>query len=99
MKDKSVQKDLDNAKGHFEIDVNGLEPIIKAEFNGGAALLIAAHSMILTMAKSAKIKPQEALMAVISFMSDTSSLVADSREQMDVMNEILNRGGKIDDLM
>jgi hypothetical protein len=55
--------------------------------------------MILLMAKSAKIKPQEALMAVISFMSDTSSLVADSREQMDVMNEILNRGGKIDDLM
>lgn len=94
MKDKEVQKELYNAKGHFEIDVNGLEPIIKAECNGGAALLIAAHAMILTMAKQAKIKPQQALMAVITFMRDTQSLVADSREQMDVMNEILKREEK-----
>ena len=99
MKDKEVQKELDNAKGHFEIDINGIEPIVKAQFNGGGALLIAAHALILTMAKSAKIKPQEALAAVISFMNDTSSLVTDSQEQMDVMKEILKRGGKIDDLM
>lgn len=99
MIDKEDRKKLESAKGHFEIDINGLTPQVKGEFSGGAALIIAAHAMILTMAKAAKVKPQEALSAVITFMNDTSSLVADSREQMDIMKEILKRGGKIDDLM
>ena len=94
MIDKEDRKKLESAKGHFEIDINGLTPQIKGEFNGGAALIIAAHAMILTMAKAAKVKPQEALSAVITFMRDTQSLVADSREQMDVMNEILKREEK-----
>lgn len=88
---KEIIEELNNAEAHIEIDIKGLTPEIKMNINGGAALLIAANTLIVSMAKLNGSTPYEALAAVNSFMNDTKSFVGESREQLDVMQEILKQ--------
>ncbi len=92
-------KEFNEAEGTINIDIHGLEPRVKMDINEPHCLLIAAKALISSMAHLAGISEAEAIFTVISFLDDTKSCVADSKEQIDVMKEILNRGGKIDDLM
>lgn len=92
-------KALNEAEGTINIDIHGLEPKVAININIPQCLLIAAKALIASMARLAGTSEAEATLAVISFLGDTESSVADSQEQLDVMKEIIKRGGKIDDLM
>lgn len=92
-------KALNEAEGTINIDIHGLEPKIAININNSQCLLIAAKTLISSMARLAGISESEATLAVISFLDDTKSYLGNSQEQIDVMKEIIKRGGKIDDLM
>lgn len=91
MNDKERIEELNNAEAHIEIDVKGLTPEIKMNINGGAALLIAANALIVSMAKLGEITPYEALAVVKSFIDDTKSFVGESKEQLEGIQEILKQ--------
>lgn len=90
---------LNEADGTIKIDIHGLEPKVALDINSPQCLLIAAKALISSMARLAGTSEGETTLAVISFLSDTESYVADSQEQRNLMKEIIKRGGKIDDLM
>lgn len=92
-------KGLNEAEGTIKIDIHGLEPEVKIDINNPHCLFIAAKALISSIAHIGGTSEAEAIVAVISFLSDTELCVADSQEQADVMKEILKRGGKIDDSM
>ena len=92
-------KGLNEAEGTINIDIHGLEPKVAIDINSPHCLFIAAKALISSMARVAGVSEAEAIFAVLSFLDDTESNVADSQEQADVMKEIIKRGGKIDDLM
>ena len=92
-------KGLNEAEGTINIDIHGLEPRVEIDINNPHSLFIAAKALISSIAHVGGTSEAEAIVAVISFLGDTESNVADSQEQADVMKEILNRGVKIDDLM
>lgn len=84
---KEVIEELNNANGHIEIDIKGLMPEVKMNINGGAALLIAVNSLIISFAKIGGITPYEALAVVKSFIDDTKSFVGESKEQLEVIQK------------
>ncbi len=94
-----TMKELNEAKGTINIDIHGLEPRIKMSINNPHCLFIAAKVLISSIAHLGGISEAEAIAAVTSFISDTKSCVADSQEQVDIMKEILKRGGEIHDFM
>lgn len=96
---QEIIKALNEADGTIKIDIHGLEPKVAIDINSPQCLLIAAKALISSMARLAGTSEGEATLAVIFFLGDTESSVADSQEQLDVMKEIIKRGGKIDDLM
>ena len=99
MKTEMIIKGLNEAEGTINIDIHGLEPKVAININSPQCLLIAAKALISSMARLTGTSEAEATLAVISFLDDTESSVADSQEQLDVMKEIIKRGGKIDGLM
>lgn len=92
-------KGLNEAEGTINIDIHGLEHKVAIDVNSPHCLFIAIKALISSMARLAGTSEAEATLAVISFLGDTESSIADSQEQLDVMKEIIKRGGKIDDLM
>ena len=94
-----TMKELNEAEGTINIDIHGLESRIKMSINNPHCLFIAAKTLISTIAHLGDTSEAEAIVAVTSFLDDTKSYVADSQEQVDVMKEILKRGGEIHDFM
>lgn len=92
-------KGLNEAEGTINIDIHGLEPRVEIDINNPHCLFIAINALISSLARVAGESEAETILAVLSFLNDAESHVADSQEQRDVMKEILKRGGKIDDLM
>lgn len=92
-------KGLNEAEETINIDIHGLESKVAININSPQCLLISAKTLISSMARLTGTSEAEATLAVISFLGDTESSIANSQEQLDVMKEIIKRGGKIDDLM
>lgn len=96
---EETMKKLNEAEGTIKIDIDGLVPKVDINVNNIHGLFIGAKALISSIAYIAGSSESEALVAVTSFVKDTKSYAADSREQVDVIKEILKQGVKIDDLM
>lgn len=92
-------KRLKEAKGHIEIDINGLVPKVSFNINNSEALLISISALISSMANLANMSELEVVLGVADFCEHIQTFKVDSQEQADVIREILKRGGKIDDSM
>lgn len=90
-------KGLKEAKGHIEIDINGMQPKVSFKINNSEALLISISALISSIARLGNLSELEVLLGVVAFCEQTHTFTADSQEQVDVMEQILKRGGKIDD--
>ncbi len=92
-------KGLKEAKGHIEIDINGMQPKVSLQLNNSEGLLISISALISTTARLGNMSEWEVILGLVEFCEHTHTFTADSQEQADVMEQILKRGGKIDDLM
>lgn len=94
---KETAEKLKNAKGTITLDINGLDrsKIEISHLSGGESLFIATKMLVAALAYIANTSEAEAFLALEDFIKDTGAFVAESPEQVDVMAEILKRGGKI----
>lgn len=79
---------MKKAKGHFEINIDGNK--IEMDYNGdSAAFLVATSNMIRGFAQATGATEESALRAIIYYLNNSRTFAAESKEQLDVIEEIL----------
>ena len=85
---RETVKELQNAKGKFELEVNGLGVMFKADHCNGAAWLVGLYSMINRMSEITALPDKSILMLLEELCDSTRTFECESKEQLDVINEI-----------
>ena len=88
-------KELQNAKGKFELEVNGFGVKFKADHCNGSAWLVGVYSMINRMSEITALPDKSILMLIEELCDSTRAIECESKEQLDVMNELYRQ--KLDD--
>lgn len=85
---KEIAKNLQGAKGKFELEINGFGVKLKADHCNGAAWLIAIYSMVNRLSEETALS-DKSILGLIEELSDSAqAFKCESKEQLDVMNEI-----------
>lgn len=85
---KEIIKHLQDAKGKFELEVNGLGVRITTDHYNGAAWLVAIYSMVDRLSEETALS-DKTILGLIEELSDSAQVFeCESKEQLDVMNEI-----------
>lgn len=85
---KETIKHLQDAKGKFELEVNGMGVKFIADNCKGAAWLVAIHSMVNRLSEETALS-EKCILGLIEELSDSALIFkCESKEQMNVMNEL-----------
>lgn len=85
---KETVKDLQDAKGKFELEINGLGVRFTADHCNGAAWLIAIYSMVDRLSETTGM-PYKTILGLVEELADNAhAFKCESKEQLDVMNEL-----------
>ena len=85
---KETIKHLQDAKGKFELEINGFGVKFKADHCNGAAWLIAIYSMVNRMSEVTALSDKSILELVEELSDSAKTFACESKEQLDVMNEL-----------
>ena len=80
-------KNLQGAKGKFELEVNGFGVKIKADHCNATAWVVAIYSMVNRMSEATALSDKSILRLIETLSDSVQVLECESKEQMDVMNE------------
>lgn len=85
---KETVKNLQGAKGKFELEVNGFGVKFTADHCNGASWLIAIYSMVNRLSEETALS-NKSILGLIEELSDSAqAFECESKEQLDVMNEL-----------
>lgn len=85
---KETVKNLQGAKGKFELEINGFGVKFKADHCNGASWLIAIYSMVNRLSEETALS-NKSILGLIEELSDSAqAFECESKEQLDVMNEL-----------
>lgn len=85
---REIVKELQGAKGKFELEVNGFGVKFKADHCNAASWLIAIYSMVNRLSEETALS-YKSILGLIEELSDSAqAFECESKEQMDVMNEL-----------
>lgn len=77
-------------KGHIELDIDGYA--CSGKINGDAgAIILGIKSLITELAKQTNKSEEQILEVVINFVNCSRVLEAESKEQLDVIVELINK--------
>ena len=83
-----IVKELQGAKGKFELEVNGFGVKFKADHCNAASWLIAIYSMVNRLSEHTALS-NKSILGLIEELSDSAqTFECESKEQLDVMNEL-----------
>lgn len=85
---REIVKELQGAKGKFELEVNGIGVRFKADHCNGAAWLVAIYSMVNRMSELTALSDKSILSLIEELSDSTQTFECESKEQLDVMNEL-----------
>lgn len=85
---KEIIKEMQDAKANFEINVDGLGVKLKADHCNGQGWILAINALIDRLSKETKITYSEIILMLLDFSKSCKTFVCESKEQMDVINEI-----------
>lgn len=85
---REVVKNLQGAKGKFELEVNGLGVKFTADHCNGAAWLVAIYSMVNRLSEETALSDKSILGLIEELSGSAQAFECESKEQMDVMNEL-----------
>lgn len=85
---KGIVKNLQGAKGKFEIEVNGFGVKFTADHCNGAAWLVAIYLMVDRLSKVTALSDKSILGMVEELSDSAQAFECESKEQLDVMNEL-----------
>lgn len=85
---REIVKELQGAKGKFELEVNGFGVEFKADHCNAASWLIAIYSMVNRLSEETALS-DKSILGLIEELSDSAqAFKCESKEQLDVMNEL-----------
>lgn len=85
---REIVKELQGAKGKFELEVNGFGVELKADHCNAASWLIAIYSMVNRLSETTALS-DKSILGLIEELSDSAqAFECESKEQLDVMNEL-----------
>lgn len=85
---KETVKNLQDAKGKFELEVNGFVVKFTADHCNAASWLIAIYSMVNRLSEETALS-DKSILGLIEELSDSAqAFECESKEQLDVMNEL-----------
>ncbi len=85
---REIVKELQGAKGKFELEVNGFGVKFTADHCNGAAWLVAIYSMVNRMSEVTALS-DKSILGLIEELSDSAqAFECESKEQLDVLNEL-----------
>jgi len=85
---REIVKELQGAKGKFELEVNGFGVKFKADHCNVASWLIAIYSMVNSLSETTALS-DKSILGLIEELSDSAqAFECKSKEQLDVMNEL-----------
>lgn len=93
--DKELHELIDGAKYDITINGKGKKAEIKGTTNPMGEIMAIAI-LASTFAEQRKIKPESFMNLVLEFLETGKMISADTKEELDVMQEIIKNGGKID---
>ena len=85
---KETIKHLMDAKGKFELEINGLGVKFKADHCNGAAWLVAIYSMVNRLSEETALSDKSILGLVEELSDNAKAFECESKEQLYVMNEL-----------
>lgn len=85
---KEIIKNLQGAKGKFELEVNGFGVKFRADHCNGAAWLVAIYSMVNRLSEETALSDKSILGLVEELSDSAQAFECESKEQLDVMNEL-----------
>lgn len=85
---KETIKHLQDAKGKFELEVNGLGVKFKADHCNAASWLIAIYSMVDRLSENTGTSHKHILGLIEELANQAQTFECESKEQLDVMNEL-----------
>ena len=88
---KEIQKILNNAECHIEIDINKGASTCRVRGDSGVGILIGILELCRTIEQMTDLSVDEIFMVAKSLKSISYTIKCESKEQMDVMREILKK--------
>ncbi len=85
---KETIKGLQDAKGKFELEVNGFGVKFKADHCNAASWVIAIYSMVNSLSEITALSDKSILRLIEELSGSAQAFECESKEQMDVMNEL-----------
>ena len=85
---RETVENLQGAKGKFELEVNGFGVKFKADHYNSAAWLVAIYSMVNRLSEETALSDKRILGLIEELSDSTAAFECESKEQMDVMNEL-----------
>lgn len=85
---REIVKELQGAKGKFELEVNGFGVKFKADHCNAASWLIAIYSMVNRLSEETALSDKSILGLIEELTDSVQAFECESKEQMDVMNEL-----------
>ena len=84
---RETVKELQGAKGKFELEVNGFGVKFKADHCNAASWLIAIYSMVNRLSEETALSDKSILGLIEELTDSVQAFECESKEQLDVMNE------------
>lgn len=88
---REIVKELQGAKGKFELEVNGFGVKFKADHCNASSWLIAIYSMVNRLSEETALSENSILGMVQELADCTKAFECESKEQLDVMNELFSQ--------
>lgn len=85
---KEIIKEMQDAKANFEINVDGFGVKLKADHCNGQGWILAINALIDRLSEDTKMSYSEIIIMLLDFSKSCKTFVCESKEQMDVMNEL-----------
>lgn len=85
---KEIIKHLQDAKGKFEIDINGFGVYFIADHCNAASWIVAIYAMVDRLSETTSLSNESILGLVKELADNANTYECESKEQLDVMNEI-----------
>lgn len=92
---QEFQKQVDGAKYDIRLKGEGTESTLQGETNAMGEIMVIAI-LISVFARERKMKPESYIKLVSDYMKMADMITADTKEELNVMQEIIKNGGKID---
>lgn len=85
---RETVKELQGAKGKFELEVNGFGVKFTADHCNAASWLIAIYAMVDRLSENTSLSDKSILGLIEELSYSAKAFKCESKEQLDVMNEI-----------